>query len=340
MNRPVRLGIIGVGNIGSVYAVALQGLDGAALTAVADSNEETAAARGRDFGVPHFAGSTELVASELCEAVLLCTPPNTHQRLATALVTSGVHVMCEKPMATGVEDAYAMVEAANASGVMLTMASKFRYVEDVIKARQIIDSGILGDVLLFENTFAARVDMADRWNADPYVAGGGVIIDNGTHSVDVVRFLLGPVADVMAVEGKRVQQLDVEDTAQLFIRSTGGVRATVDLSWSLDKERDSYIDIYGSDGVVRVGWKSSIYRQHPGNDWVVFGDGYDKLGSIERQLANFVGAIRGGERMMISSQDAIASVEVIDAAYQSLARDDWVPVSTGWHSAQVAAAGD
>ena len=141
------------------------------------------------------------------------------------------------------------------------MASKFRYVDDVIRAKQIVDSGILGDVVLFDNAFTARVDMSKRWNSNPDVSGGGVLIDNGTHSVDIARYFLGPLAEVHVVEGRRSQGLKVEDTVQIFVRSEQGAMGTIDLSWSINKELDRYISIYGTQGTVFVGWKEARYRQ-------------------------------------------------------------------------------
>jgi predicted dehydrogenase len=118
----------------------------------------------------------------------------------------------------------------------------------------------------------------------------------------------------------------VEDTVRIFVRTASGVVGSVDLSWSVNKELPSYIDIYGSDGTIRVGWKESKYRQASSPDWVQFGKGYDKFGALRRQVENFCRAVRGEEPLLIDADDALASVEVIEAAYRSLRQDDWVPV--------------
>jgi predicted dehydrogenase len=188
-------------------------------------------------------------------------------------------------------------------------------------------SGILGNIILFENAFTSRVDMTSRWNADISISGGGVLIDNGTHSLDLTRYFLGPLADVQVVEGKRSQGLPVEETVRIFVHSIGGVMGSIDLSWSIDKELDSYINIYGSHGTVSVGWKESKYRQSGSRDWVVFGKGYDKLQAFRSQLVNFARAIRGEDMLLITAEDAIASVEVIEAAYVALRQNHWTMVN-------------
>ncbi|MGH7337008.1 MAG: Gfo/Idh/MocA family protein, partial [Myxococcota bacterium] len=235
-------------------------------------------------------------------------------------------VLCEKPLSIAAADAAQMIEAAEAAGVVFTMASKFRYVDDVIRAKSLVASGALGEIVLLENAFTSRVDMTQRWNSNPKVAGGGVLIDNGTHSVDIVRYFLGPIEAVETSEGKRIQSLAVEDTARLSVRTRSGVLASIDLSWSLNKERESYIDLYGSNGAIRVGWKESKFRALSSPDWTVFGNGYDKVRAFRRQVENFCGAVRGEEELLITAEDALASVQVIEAAYRSARRDDWVAV--------------
>jgi predicted dehydrogenase len=176
--------------------------------------------------------------------------------------------------------------------------------------------------------------MKSRWNADPAISGGGVLIDNGTHSVDIVRYLLGPLAEVQAVEGKRIQDLPVEDTVRLFLRTEKNEMASIDLSWSLDKQSPYYISIYGAEGTVLVGWKDSKYRRHSDQDWIVFGKGYDKFDAFQNQIDNFVAAIHGEDALRIKPADALASVDVIEVAYEALWRDTWVPIRKEEDSAQ------
>jgi predicted dehydrogenase len=328
MSGPVRFGLVGAGGIAQSYAQAFEGAVAARLVAVADVRREAARALAEAAGCCAFDSHEALLTGAELDAVIVCTPPASHPEICLSFLELGKHVLCEKPLSIDSASARTMVEAARAAGVRFTMASKFRYVEDVVKTKGIVASGILGDIVLFENAFTARVDMGSRWNSNPEVSGGGVLIDNGTHSVDIMRYFLGPLAEVHVVEGKRSQGLPVEETVRIFVRSVSGVLGSIDLSWSINKELDSYINIYGSHGTVSVGWRESKYRQASGRDWVVFGKGYDKLQAFRAQIENFAGAIRGEQALLITPEDAVASVEAIEAAYADLRRSHWVAVGS------------
>ena len=97
----------------------------------------------------------------------------------------------------------------------------------------------------------------------------------------------------------------------------------------MSKERDSFIEIYGSDGTIRVGWRESAYRLHSSSEWVQFGNGYDKLEAMTAQVNNFVGAVQGTEPLLIQADDGIASVAVVEAAYASLNSPRWIAVQGG-----------
>jgi predicted dehydrogenase len=319
----VRFGLVGAGAIAQAYAQAFAQAEGAMLAAVADCRIDAARAMADAVGCTAFVDA-EAMADEMdLEAVIVCTPPATHRDICCGLIDHGVAVLCEKPLSISSAAARAMVEAAEARNVVFTMASKFRYVADVAQAKSLIASGVIGEVVLFENVFTGRVDMSRRWNSDPAVAGGGVLIDNGTHSVDITRYFLGGLAEVQAMEGHRIQGLAVEDTAKMFVRSRDGVLGSVDLSWSVSKELPYFIAVYGSDGAVLVGWKESKYRRATDKEWTVFGNGYDKFDAFRRQLENFAAAVRGVAPLVVTPEDALASVHVIEAAYRSLARGQW-----------------
>lgn len=342
---PFRFGLVGAGRIAETYAQAFAGLaaEGAApiavLAAVADVRPEAAAALAGRLGCPAFesyrAMSMAMSGPRALDAVVVCTPPVTHPEIALHFLRRGVHVLCEKPLSIDIRSARLMAYGARRSGALLAMASKFRYAEDVIRARRLVEAGTIGELVEVENSFTSRVAMAARWNSDPALSGGGVLIDNGTHSVDLVRLFLGALSEVQVVEGARLQGLAVEETVRLFVRGTGGAggaMASIDLSWSVSREADAYLTLYGTAGVIQVGWRESRYRAS-GSGWVPFGAGYDKLQAFRSQIGNFVRAVRGEEEMRITMEDALASVEVVEAAYRSLHRSlqggRWTAVGPG-----------
>ncbi|MBK8211528.1 MAG: Gfo/Idh/MocA family oxidoreductase [Rhodospirillales bacterium] len=324
MAEALRLGLVGAGAISQAYIKALEGSNLARWTGMADIRPVAAKAAAETMGCAAYSSHEDLVNKAGVDAVIICTPPATHTEIALFFIEHGIPVLCEKPLSIDVEGARTIVQAAENRGVVMAMASKFRYVDDVIRAKSLIASGVLGDILLFENAFTAKVDMSKRWNTDPKVSGGGVLIDNGTHSIDIIRYLLGPIAEVLAVEGRRAQSGAVEDTANLFLRTETGIPATVDLSWSINKELDTYLRIYGSNGTILVGWRESKFRQASSPDWVVFGKGYDKNQAFARQVENFCHRVLGSEPLLISNDDAVASVAVIQSAYESLAERRWI----------------
>lgn len=322
-----RVAVIGAGRIAQTHVAAWRGLDGARIVAVADVDPAVAQATAEACGCRAYTDHRELLAQEQLDAATVCTPPAAHPPVARDCLAAGLHVLVEKPVAIAADDVRDMLAAAAKAGRVLMMASKFRYVEDIAHARSLIRAGILGTVVHFENTFASWLDVTKRWNADPRVSGGGVLIDNGTHSVDIARYLIGPIEAVLAYHGPRVQPIPVEDTSHVSFRCAGGVVGTIDLSWSIHKERESYIDVYGTEGMLSIGWRGSRYRQNRATAWIPFGKGYDKLACFAAQLRNFVGCCRGTEAPLITGEDALASVLAIEAAYASAAAGCWKDVA-------------
>ena len=321
--QPMRFAIVGAGAIANTHSDAFAKTNKADLVAVVDINQAAAVAMAEKHGAKVFAEVKSLISSGSVDAAIVCTPPNSHGDICCELLKNGIHVLCEKPITVSSVTANRMFDAAEKSGTILTMASKFRFVKDVQKAKELITSGTIGDVILFENMFTCNVDMTKRWNSDREVSGGGVLIDNGTHSVDIMRFLLGPLFDLQVIEGKRVQDMQVEDTVKIFVRSADGVMGDIDLSWSINKDQPNFINLYGSKGALSIGWGESKYRCNGDDEWTVFGSGYDKVQSFVDQIDNFVGAINGDEELVVQPKDALASVAVIETAYAAMADAKW-----------------
>jgi predicted dehydrogenase len=300
------------------------------LAAVVDNNDEARHQAAQTWEVPGFGTVKEMLGTDAAErphVALVATPPAAHEDACQQLLGAGVHVLCEKPLAPSSAAATRMFAAAARNDCVLMMASKFRYVPDVVEAQGMVKAGLLGDVVLFENSFCSPIDMSRRWNADAKVAGGGVLIDNGAHAVDVARFFLGPLIRVFAHFGRRVQSVSVEDTVSLQIEAGGGSSVQIHLSWSIDAANEYFITVCGSRGTLQVGWQASRYRLHGRREWTAFGSGYDKVAAFARQLQDFAWTVtRPGHEPVVRPEDALDSVRVIEAAYRAARVERWIPV--------------
>ena len=325
MNK-LKFALIGTGGIAQTYAQAFQTSDCCKLVAVADVNEDSAKAFAEPFGAKAFSDYKTLAENSEIDAVIISTPPDSHPEIAMFFMRKGVNVLCEKPLCLSVAEARAMIETAEKSEVVFTMATKFRYCEDVVKAKAILASGVLGEVVQFENAFTAKVDMSKRWNSQREISGGGVLMDNGTHSVDIIRYFLGAITDVLALETSGTQNLSVDENVKLLAKTENGIAASVDLTWGINKELPHFISVYGTNGTLHIGWRESKYKLNSSPDWTVFGKGYDKVQAFRSKLENFRNAILDGEELLTKPEDALASVEVIEAAYKSLNQNLWQKV--------------
>ncbi len=319
----VRFGMVGAGSIAQTYIQAFENCEVAELIAIADIRPEALACFREAFPYQSYDSYMAMAEGVKLDAVIICTPPVTHPEICDYFLEKQINVLCEKPLCIDSHSARNLFATAKRVGVQLTMASKFRYVEDVVHAKSLVASGILGEIILWENAFTSRIDMSSRWNANPEVSGGGVLIDNGTHSLDLMRYFVGPLEAINVVEGKRIQGLPVEETVHLFVRSACGVIGSIDLSWSISKPLDYYLRIYGTQGMISVGWQESKYRLASNGDWLVFGKGYHKLQAFCSQITNFSLALQGEESLLTSAEDALACVEAIETAYKAMQKSFW-----------------
>jgi len=311
----MKLAIVGFGHAGRMHHAALNGLADVELVAACDpfeaSRQAAAAAGLRTYATLH-----ELIGREDLDAAVICTPPRDHVPATLACLAQGIHVLCEKPLATSSPEAAAMFEAAN-HHTRLAVASKFRHVAEVRQLRTMIAAGELGDVLTFHVAFRAAVDMRHRWNSQPEQSGGGVIADNGSHVFDVVEFLLGSLARVRAVAPLSNAGLKVEDSAELQIETAAGVIGNADLSWSEPPKDDIYITVHGTCATVAIGWKRSLMRT-AASGWQNFGEAYNRDAAHRGMHAAFRDAVTAGGPLWITPAECLAAVAAVEASYRSM----------------------
>lgn len=155
--KKLKFGLIGAGGIAQAYAQAFTQSQCCELVAVADVREEAAKALAEIVGGNFYTNYKTLAENETLDAVIVSTPPKSHPEIACFFMERKIPILCEKPLCLTVAEAEKMIATAKENGVQFTMASKFRYCEDVIKAKGIVASGILGDVVQFENAFTAKL---------------------------------------------------------------------------------------------------------------------------------------------------------------------------------------
>lgn len=319
-----RVGIVGLGRIGAVHVEAWQAMDGVSVVAACDSSEaaRTAAAA---KGLEVFSDPAAMLESSKLDAVSICAPPDQHSPLAQICFEQNVAVLCEKPLAADGEAGLGLIEAAHSCDARFQLATKFRHVPDLQAARKLMAEGAIGDPLTFRIEFAGPVDMSQRWNSIPSVSGGGVLIDNGSHAVDLTRFLFSPIRNVMATSLKPIQKLAVEDSALLLVSTECGVTGKIMLSWSMKPADQDYVVIQGSKGQITIGWKES-WLKADGVAPQKIGNGYDKNDAHRRMMGMFRDFSRRAGEGWITGEEALSSALVTDAAYQSMRTGRWVNV--------------
>ncbi|MFQ6070993.1 MAG: Gfo/Idh/MocA family protein, partial [Candidatus Aminicenantales bacterium] len=172
--------LVGCGRTARSYLEAIRFLPEVCLKEVVDISEEPSRSTARKAGCSSFTDFRSILRGNSVKAAVICTPPNTHPEITTFFLENGVHVLCEKPLAINSAQALEMLKKAKKHKRILIAASKFRCVEDIIRAKEIVNSGEIGKLIYFKNFFQSKVNMKNRWNSSKEVSGGGVLIDYGS----------------------------------------------------------------------------------------------------------------------------------------------------------------
>jgi predicted dehydrogenase len=251
----VRFGLIGAGGIGQVRAMALKNLDGCELTAIADVDKERAKAVAPNPRTLIFDDYQKLLADDEVDAVVVSTPPQFHEEIVIAALEAGKHVLCEKPLANTVEACRRMVETSRKTKRTLATGFNHRYFPAIQFVKQALHSGVIGE-LDHIRAFAGHTGLSEfsaKWMYDKKVIGGGALMDNGIHIIDLTRYLLGEVDEVFGIATCNIWKLDQsEDNGFALMRSPHGKNAILHATWAEWKGYRFHIDVYGDKGMARA----------------------------------------------------------------------------------------
>jgi predicted dehydrogenase len=334
----MRFGLIGAGSIGLIRAVALTRTPGASLAAIFDLDEQRARAAAPRAQV--MLSAMAIIESPDIDAIIVSTPPSTHEKLVVAALAAGKHVLVEKPMAPTVDACQRMAAAADAAHRLLTVGYNHRYFEALKLIRDVSHSGTIGTIT-HVRAYTGHVGLAEfkaPWMYNATVMGGGALFDNGTHLIDLVRYIAGDFADLYAQVSDKVWHLpDIEDNAQLLARSTAGAALSIEASWSEWRGYRFHIDVYGDRGMARAYYApmmaTVITLDKPGGVRHVKRHFYPAailrektrgwqstvIQTFVEEFADFISLARGsGESGRIArAADGICAVQIGKAAYES-----------------------
>lgn len=323
--KDLKVGIVGFGRIAAVHADAWKSVSGVELVSVCDSSVQSLERAG-ERGLRGYNNLEEMIEREGLDAVSICTPPDSHASQALTAMEYGVNVLCEKPLTPKAASTRQVLEAAQESGVHLQMATKFRHVPAIQFAKSLMEEGEIGDIEEFQIEFAGAVDMINRWNSTPSISGGGVIIDNGSHALDLINYLFGGLKRVQALHIQPIQQLPVEDQAMLLVETATGVVGDVMLSWSVPSQSDTYLRIQGSKGDISIGWKAAFVQMKGKKEVKIANGSFDKNLAHANMMESFRDLINGTGTGWLTEQEIMVNATAIEACYRSIQAAKWAEI--------------
>lgn len=311
------VGIIGCGGIARSHIDAYRKL-GLKISAVTDVSPDAAKKLADEIGgAAVFENFKALIDNSSVNIISICTPPVAHEEAACAALKKGIHVLCEKPMAFDVASAHRMRDAAQKSQALFMPAFRHRFFPANIAMKAIIDSGRIGNVVLFNNIFCGpSAHMEHLWFTKKAIAGGGCLLDTNSHSVDLFRFLVGEIVAQSAMMHRHFKTTDVEDAGILCVKSANGAIGAMESGFAVGSDA-AFVDIIGTQGQVRFDYFEPTqikYRLTNDADWTI--QPVTQTWGFEDEIRHFVGAIRNEHPLSCTIDDGVRCMEVICSVYE------------------------
>jgi myo-inositol 2-dehydrogenase / D-chiro-inositol 1-dehydrogenase len=315
----MRIGVIGAGWIAEQHLATLRALDDVELAAVCDLD----AARVRELApeVPGFTDWHELIEVEKPDAVVVCTPPLVHREMAVEALERGIHVYLEKPIARGLDDARAIVDAAGRSDAVCAVGYQWRGVEVLDDLREALEGQELGLLIgIGTGPTKSRPWFLSRSE------GGGNLLERASHAIDLMRAVGGEAvavqvaASAVPLAQSAGERGDIEDAAAIVLRFANGAVGSTSIAWTRDGLPGRYsLDVLGSESSLRLELDPDFRLRGTSRGREI--DAATKQHPIERSMQRFVEAARAGDGSLVfcTPDDAAGTLAVVVACEEALA---------------------
>ena len=342
---PIRIALVGCGRISRNHFEAIERIDGLELAAVCDVVADRAQAAGERYGVPWFETFDDLLGSARFDAVALCTPSGLHPKHGMLAASAGKHVICEKPMAISLDGADQLVSACDAAGVQLFVVKQNRLNPAIQLLKRAIDRERFGRIYLANTTvrwtrpqeYYDQAPWRGTWEFD-----GGAIMNQASHYVDLIQWLVGPVESVMAKTATLARRIETEDTGVAVLRFRSGAIGVIEVTMlTYPRNLEGSITILGEKGTVKVGgtavnrvehWAFADYDDDDKlidsastNPPTVYGFGH------EGYYRNVLAVLRGQAKAETDGRAGRKSLELILGVYESAKTGRDVPIPLARH---------
>ncbi|HLW68572.1 MAG TPA: Gfo/Idh/MocA family oxidoreductase [Gemmataceae bacterium] len=347
--KPVRTAVIGCGKIGKTHAEALRTLSCAELVAVCDADARRAEAFAAQFGGRPFSDTEAMLREVHPEAVVIATPHPLHAAPAVRAMEMGIHVLVEKPLAANLRDCDAMLSAARKHGVKLGVISQRRFYEPVLRMKAAIEAGKIGrpmlGVFIMYSWRDAAYYQSDPWRGKWDTEGGGVLVNQSPHMLDLLQWFMGPIDEISGAWANiNHPGIEVEDTAVATIRFQSGGLGSIVTSVSQQPGIYTKVHIHGSNGasigvetdrgatfiagVSAIGepalndiWtipgEEHLLAEFQAEDRARFRQGDPVVRYHGLQIQDFLQAIREDRPPRVTGEDGRVVVEMFTAIYRS-----------------------
>lgn len=329
----IRFGIIGCGMIAGWHANAIKALEGAELVGVTDTYPEGARSFAQKYEAGVFDTPELLLACKEIDIVCICTPSGLHAPQAIMAANAGKHIIVEKPMALNLAEVDQVIKAVEKNNVKMSIISQLRFTPAVKKLKEAVDSGLLGRVVMGDifMKFYRSQEYYDKggWRGTWAMDGGGALMNQGIHGIDLLRYVMGPVKTVYANTRTLARKIEVEDTAAAVVEFESGALGVIQGTTSIYPGYPRRMEICGDRGSI-VLEEDSIVR------WDVEGQKLPEGISLQRtasgassnpsafgneghivQFHDMAEAVYHDRKPMVDVYEGRKPIEIIMAIYES-----------------------